>query len=104
MSHSTANDTNPQSSQQATASASHQHEATEQEEEKAFIEQIVNSTSYMTPSTSFVTIVFDHMKLTLLDRVEELLERLDGDSFLRWVEYNLEANKIDDAINEAKDR
>lgn len=66
MSHSADNDTNQQSSQQATASTSDQHEATEQEEQRAFIEQVINSTSYMTPSMSFVPIVLDHMRLTLI--------------------------------------
>lgn len=50
----------------------------------AFIEQVINSTAYMTP--------------------KELLDRIDGASFERWAIYNERANEIDDSINEAKDK
>ncbi|KAI7886652.1 hypothetical protein K492DRAFT_233402 [Lichtheimia hyalospora FSU 10163] len=80
MGHSTDND----SRQQASASTSYQHERTEQEKETAFIEEMINSTTYMTP--------------------KELLERVDGTSFERWVIYNERANKMDDEIIKAKDK
>lgn len=70
MRHSAKTNTQQQSSQQATASTSYQHEETEQEEEEeeeeevAFIEQVINSTAYMTPSMSLVTIVYNAMGLT----------------------------------------